>query len=107
MQTRAMPSFENLVDAYYRPLFRFAVSLSHNLESALQLTQHTFCVALRRREPLREPAKTRQWLFTILFSEFLQQRACPTLAAPRHSPRYQDFTSPSRGRRASLSRSSP
>jgi RNA polymerase sigma-70 factor (ECF subfamily) len=84
-QTQTLPNFESLVDAYYRPLFKFAVSLSGNLESALNLTQHTFLKALHRPEVLAENRKIRPWLFTILFSEFLtgqgvrpaQREACP------------------------------
>lgn len=82
-QIQTLPNFETLVDAYYRPLFRFAVSLSGNLESALNLTQQTFFNALRRPEVLRENSKIRPWLFTILFSEFLNRRG-PTTPTSKH-----------------------
>ena len=72
-QYNSLPNFESLVSAYYRPLLKFAVSLCGDLEIALNLTQHTFCLALRRREVLGK-RKTKQWLFTILFSEFLKKQ---------------------------------
>jgi DNA-directed RNA polymerase specialized sigma24 family protein len=74
MNATIAPDYESLIESYYQPLFRFAVCLCGNLESALELTQHTFYLAVERREPLQEAAKARQWLFTILFSEFIQKR---------------------------------
>ena len=74
IQVQTLPNFETLVDVYYRPLFRFAVSLCGDIEAALKLTQCTLLKALTRPEVLRENGKIRPWLFTILFSEFLKRR---------------------------------
>jgi DNA-directed RNA polymerase specialized sigma subunit, sigma24 homolog len=74
MNAKTAPDYEALIESYYGPLFRFAMSLCGNLESALELTQQTFRKAMERCEPLQEASKARQWLFTILFSEFLQKR---------------------------------
>ena len=75
MKTRvqALPNFETLVDAYYPPLFKFAMSLCGDLGAALNLTQRTFLKALHRPEVLGEKRKIGPWLFTILFSEFLKR----------------------------------
>jgi len=74
MKTNTTPDFETLVESYYRLLLRFAVSLCGDLDSALELTQRAFLVALKREEPLRKPRQAKRWLFTIMFSEFLRRR---------------------------------
>jgi DNA-directed RNA polymerase specialized sigma24 family protein len=76
MQTTTLPQCDKLVELYYQPLFRFAARLVGSPDTALRLTQHTFRMALERSEFLPVPANVRQWLFTILFHEFLERRAC-------------------------------
>ncbi|MEW6301927.1 MAG: RNA polymerase sigma factor [Verrucomicrobiota bacterium] len=72
--SEVLGSFDSLVERHYQPLFRFAVSLCGAPETAMDLTQQTFYVALRRQGQLREPSKFKSWLFSILFREFLQRR---------------------------------
>jgi RNA polymerase sigma-70 factor (ECF subfamily) len=64
--------FERLVDDYYRPLFRFAMSLSGNDGTASDLVQQTFFAWAEKGGQLRDRTKAKSWLFTTLHREFLQ-----------------------------------
>jgi RNA polymerase sigma-70 factor (ECF subfamily) len=67
--------FERLVDAYYRPLYQFALSLTHAEAEASDMTQQTFYVwAAKGHHQLRDSAKAKTWLFTTLHREFLKVR---------------------------------
>ena len=68
------PDFQDLVEAWYSPLYRFAYSLAGNEFEAADLTQDTFLIWARKGESLRDPAKSKSWLFTTLYREFLRQR---------------------------------
>lgn len=70
----AADSFARLVEEYYQPAYRFAVSLSGNHHDACDLTQQTFLIARNKGHQLQDGAKARQWLFTILHREFLGMR---------------------------------
>ena len=65
--------FETLVELYYQPVFTFALKLCGKLERALELTQHTFCLALNRDLNGEEANSLKGQLLTILFREFLKQ----------------------------------
>lgn len=71
-----MPSeiFNQLVDAHYTALFRFALSLTKNSSDAGDLTQQTFFIWAKQGHALREAAKAKSWLFTTLYREFLRGR---------------------------------
>jgi RNA polymerase sigma-70 factor, ECF subfamily len=66
--------FETLVERYYQPVFTFAVKLCGQLDRALELTQLTFCLALKRESYFGETKSTKTWLFTLLFREFLKAK---------------------------------
>jgi RNA polymerase sigma factor (sigma-70 family) len=66
--------FEALVDAYYRPLYQFAMSLTHCEAEASDMTQQTFAIWAAKGDQLRDPSKARTWLFTTLHREFLKAR---------------------------------
>ncbi len=73
---------ENLVDAHYAPLYRFAISLSRSVHTGADLTQQTFYLWASRGYQLRDPSKVKAWLYTTLYREFLRQhrldaRDCP------------------------------
>lgn len=68
------PGFDALVEHHYQPLFNFAVRLCGTPEGASDLTQQAFYLAFTRAGQLREPGRFKQWLFTILFREFLHRR---------------------------------
>ena len=66
--------FERLVNAYYRPLYRFALSLTHNEGEASDMTQQAFSIWAGSGYQLRDGTKAKTWLFTTLHREFLQTR---------------------------------
>lgn len=66
-----MSEFEQLVDAHYQALFRFALSLAKNPDTASDLVQQTFCIWAQKGHQLRERSRAKTWLFTTLHREFL------------------------------------
>lgn len=67
-------SFEQVVDSYYQPLYRFALSLSRAESEAFDLTQQTFYLWATKGHQLRDRSKLKSWLFTTLHREFLGSR---------------------------------
>ncbi len=78
----AAPDFQQLVDAYYESLYRFALSLARNENDAADLVQQTFSQWARKGHQLRDPSLAKTWLFTTLRREFLGAR--------RRSARFSD-----------------
>jgi RNA polymerase sigma-70 factor (ECF subfamily) len=68
----ADPEFEQLVNHYYRDLYRFGFSLTGSEADACDLTQETFYVWARKGNQLRNPENVKTWLFTTLHREFLK-----------------------------------
>ena len=66
--------FEKLVEDYYMPLYRFALSLSRQESDAADLTQQTFLLWASKGHQLRDPSKVKTWLFTSLYREFLGRK---------------------------------
>ena len=77
-----MSEFEELVDAHYQALFRFAMSLSRDEATACDLVQETFCIWAEKGDQLRDKSKAKTWLFTTLHRQFLSDR--------RRASRYSD-----------------
>jgi DNA-directed RNA polymerase specialized sigma24 family protein len=75
MPTAIAPRFNQLIELYYQPLFRFAASLCGSPEAALALTHLTFRQARERGAKSTAPANVKQWLYTMLFLEFLEHRS--------------------------------
>ncbi len=69
-----MSEFAELVDRHYQALFRFGMSLTHNVDRASDLVQETFCIWAAKNDQLRDRSKAKTWLFTTLHREFLSQR---------------------------------
>ncbi len=67
-------SFEELVNQYYEPLYRFAYSLAKNQHEAGDLTQQTFYIYAEKGSSLKDASKVKSWLFTTLYREFLRIR---------------------------------
>ena len=67
----AAPDFQQLVDAHYESLYRFALSLARNENDAADLVQQTFSQWARKGHQLRDPSLAKTWLFTTLRREFL------------------------------------
>jgi RNA polymerase sigma-70 factor, ECF subfamily len=80
---------QQLVDAHYEPLFRYAFRLSGSAADAEDLTQEAFCKAQLRLDQLRDSARAKPWLFSILRNAYLhrmrsaaQHRNVPLDAVP-------------------------
>lgn len=69
-----MSEFEELVDAHYQALYRFAMSLTRDGAAASDLVQETFCIWAAKGGQLNDRSKAKTWLFTTLHREFLSQR---------------------------------
>lgn len=70
-----MDQFNQFIDRYYQPLFRFAAELCGSPARAMLLTQRTFRQAFERDHSFPVPGNVRAWLFTILFHHFLENRS--------------------------------
>jgi RNA polymerase sigma-70 factor (ECF subfamily) len=64
--------FENLVNLYYRDLYRFSLSLTGSEADAADLTQETFYIWANKGHQLQKAASVKSWLFTTLHREFLK-----------------------------------
>jgi RNA polymerase sigma-70 factor (ECF subfamily) len=67
------PGLQQMVDAHYPGLYRYAFRLSGSSADAEDLTQETFCKAQVQIGQLRDPARTRSWLFSILRNAYLHR----------------------------------
>lgn len=67
----SLPSFEQIVDAHYQGLFRFAVSMCKSDATAQDLVQQTFLQWARKGHTLRDSSKVKTWLFTTIYREWL------------------------------------
>ena len=67
-------TFEDIVSAYYQPLYRFGYSLAKNEHEAGDLVQQTFFIYAEKGDSLRDQSKVKSWLFTTLYREFLRHR---------------------------------
>ena len=66
-------SLQQLIDAHYQALYRYAFRLSGSAADAEDLTQEAFGKALARLPQLREPDRAKAWLFRILRNLYLHQ----------------------------------
>ena len=64
--------FENLVNLYYRDLYRFGLSLTGSEADAADLTQETFYIWANKGHQLQKAASVKSWLFTTLHREYLK-----------------------------------
>jgi RNA polymerase sigma-70 factor (ECF subfamily) len=67
-------NFDEIVSAFYQPLYRFGYSLAKNEHEAGDLAQQTFFVYAEKGDSLRDKSKVKSWLFTTLYREFLKRR---------------------------------
>ncbi len=67
------PSFQQIVDAHYPGLHRFALSMCRREDVAEDLVQQTFLQWARKGHSLRDRSKVKTWLFTTLYREWLGQ----------------------------------
>src|ERR1043166_3465827 len=66
--------FEAIVCEHYKPLYRFAMSLTRVEADAEDLTQQTFFVWATKGHQIRDISKVKAWLFTTLYRAFLVAR---------------------------------
>jgi RNA polymerase sigma-70 factor (ECF subfamily) len=64
---------ERLVDDHYVALYRYAYRLSGSSADAEDLTQDAFCQAQLKLGQLRDPARAKAWLFSILRNAYLRR----------------------------------
>jgi RNA polymerase sigma-70 factor (ECF subfamily) len=64
---------QQLVDAHYEPLFRYAFRLAGSAADAEDLTQEAFCKAQLQFHQLRDPDRAKPWLFSILRNAYLHR----------------------------------
>lgn len=64
-------TFEQIVNTYYQPLYRFAFSLAKGEAQAWDLTQETFHKFAVKGHQLEALSKVKTWLFTTLYREFI------------------------------------
>ena len=64
---------EQFVAAFYEPLYRYAFRLSGSPQEAEDLTQETFCQAQNKIGQLRDEARAKAWLFSILRNAYLHR----------------------------------
>src|SRR3954447_22956645 len=64
---------QRLVDEHYVALYRYAYRLSGSSADAEDLTQEAFCKAQLNLAQLRDPGRSKPWLFSILRNAYLQR----------------------------------
>ena len=66
-------TFKSVVNEWYDPLYRFAISLCGDADAALDLTQNAFHKLAKNWRDIREPSKVKSWLFSVLHRDFIDQ----------------------------------
>ena len=67
------PTVLQLVEEHYASLYRYAFRLSGSATDAEDLTQDTFCKAQLNLAQLRDGARAKPWLFSILRNAYLHR----------------------------------
>lgn len=70
--------FEQIVTAYYEPLYRFAFSLVQRESEARDLTQDAFAQLGRKSHQVQDQSKVKSWLFTTLYRAFVDSHRWKT-----------------------------
>ena len=85
---RLRTEFDTLVNALSADLYRYALNLCHNPDTAEDLVQETFLRGWRSRADLRDTKAAKAWLCTILRNEHarLYERQRPDARDPQHLP---------------------
>jgi len=66
-------ALQTIVDQWYAPLYRFALSLCRNPDDALDLTQSAFYKLATKHDQIRDPSKTKSWLFSVVHRAYIDQ----------------------------------
>ncbi len=67
-----LPAFDQIVEAHYAGLYRFAMSMCRQEAEAQDLVQQTFLQWARKGSSLRDSSKVKTWLFTTIYRQFLR-----------------------------------
>lgn len=62
-----------ITEEAYEGLYRFAISLSKSPSDAADLVQQTYWKWIKQRDQIKDPSKSKSWLFTTLHREFLKE----------------------------------
>lgn len=65
---------EAVVREHYRGLYTYAHSLTRNPADAADLTQQVTVIFATRWQSIKDRSKTKSWLYTTLYREFLKSR---------------------------------
>lgn len=65
---------EAVVREHYRGLYAYAHSLTRNSADAADLTQQVTVIFATRWQSIKDRSKTKSWLYTTLYREFLKSR---------------------------------
>ncbi|MGJ8640611.1 MAG: RNA polymerase sigma factor [Opitutaceae bacterium] len=66
--------FETHVNAHYKNLYYFALSLTKNEADAADYTQQSYLKLAKKWHTIRDQTKVKSWLFSTLYREFLDRR---------------------------------
>jgi RNA polymerase sigma factor (sigma-70 family) len=80
--TDSVPSFEQIVDAHYQSLYRFALSMCRRDAMAQDMVQQTFLQWAKKGHTLRDASKVKSWLYTTIYREWL--------ATARHEKKFEE-----------------
>ncbi len=67
-------TFEEVVNAQYEPLYRFAFSLVQREGEARDLTQDAFTKLADKAHQIEDRSRLKSWLFTTLYRAFLDSK---------------------------------
>jgi len=67
-------TFEEVVNACYEPLYRFAISLTQREAEARDFTQDAFAQLGRKSSQIQDKARIKSWLFTTLYRAFIDSQ---------------------------------
>lgn len=65
-------AYEQVVEAYYTPTYRYARGLAYNEADAQDLTQHAFLKLKTHFDKIRDLNRVKGWLFTTVRHEFIK-----------------------------------
>ena len=60
----------NLIEAYYNDVYKYAFYLSKSKDIAEDITQSTFEIAIKKANTIKDKNKAKSWLITTLRREF-------------------------------------
>jgi RNA polymerase sigma-70 factor (ECF subfamily) len=79
-----------LIREHHADVYRYAFRLAGTQADAEDLVQQTFLIAQQKLRQLREPARARSWLFTVLRNCYLKQKRRPAPATLAEADRVVD-----------------